>query len=75
MVNKNSGLCSFCIDKVDVIEIFCCLFFLPILVIYSAFFACLFWGFIMPKLPGSGIDIMSHAVITSELQNSSGRLD
>ena len=44
MVNKNSGLCNFCIEKVDIIQVFL-LPFLPILLIYSAF---------LPKLAGSG---------------------
>ena len=37
MVNKNSGLCNFCIEKVDTIQVFW-----PILVIYSAFLPAYF---------------------------------
>ena len=44
MINKNSGLGNFCFKKVVIIQVFCYLFLL-ILVIYSAF---------LPKLPGSG---------------------
>ena len=41
MDNKNSGLCNFYIEKVDVIQIFL-LPSLPILVIYSAFLPAYF---------------------------------
>ena len=40
MVNKNSGLCNFCIEIVDIIQFL--LPFLPILVIYSAFLSAYF---------------------------------
>ena len=40
MVNKDSGLCNFCIKKVDIIQVF--MPFLPILVIYSAFLPAYF---------------------------------
>ena len=41
MINKNSGLCNFCIEKVDIIQVLL-LPFLPILVIYSAFLPAYF---------------------------------
>ena len=41
MLNKNSGLCNICIERVDIIQVFCCLF-LPTLVIYSAFLPAYF---------------------------------
>ena len=42
MVNKNSGLCNFYIEKLDIIQLFLLPFFLPILVIYSAFLPAYF---------------------------------
>ena len=41
IVNINSGLCNFYIEKVDVIQVFSCLFW-PILAIYSAFLPAYF---------------------------------
>ena len=43
MVNKHSGLCNFCIEKVDIMQVFL-LPFLAVLVIYSAFWPAYFEG-------------------------------
>ena len=41
MVDKNSGLCNFCVENIDIIQVFL-LPFLPILMIYSAFLPAYF---------------------------------
>ena len=40
MVNKNSGLCNFCIENLDIMQVFVAFF--PILAIYSAFLPAYF---------------------------------